>query len=124
MGGWGTSLVGYASTVNLLQSLRMEFDDGAVYVVGPTVRYAVFVDRGTSKMEGRPFAKPAAERVQANLETEVDRILEGDILGADEDAIVRSAALAVEREMKRIITQKGAVDTGAMRASVTVEKVS
>lgn len=122
--GWGTSIVGYTSTVNLLQSLRFEFDGGAIYVVGPTVRYAVFHELGTSKMKARPFARPAAERVKANLQSQVGQFLDGDLLDASEDAVVRAAALAIQREMQRTITQKGIVDTGALRASVTIEKVN
>jgi len=123
MSGWGTTLVGYASTVSLLESLRFEFGDGALYIVGPTVRYAVFVDQGTSKMEARPFVKPAAERVQANLEPEVRMFLNDGVLEANEEDLARAAALAVQREMQRIITQKGAVDTGTLRSSVSVQKV-
>jgi hypothetical protein len=120
---WGLSLTGLATTMQMLESLQFSVDDETVYIVGPTVKYSVFVDRGTSKMEARPFVRPAAERVQANLETEVGRFLDGGLGDSSMGAITRAAALAVQREMQRIITQKGAVDTGAMRASVSVEKV-
>lgn len=118
------SLTGLAAAIDILRSLSIEFDDGAIYVVGPTVHYAVYHELGTVHMDARPFARPAAERVQANLESKVGEFLEGDLLGADEEAIAKATALAVEAEMKRIITQKGIVDTGAMRASVSIERVS
>lgn len=124
MSGWGLSIIGLESTIEVLESLYFAFDDDVTYVAGPTVEYAVYVDQGTSKMEARPFARPAAERVQANLGIYIEEFLEGAVLEADEDAIVRSAALAVESEMKRIITAKDAVDTGTMRASVSIEKVT
>lgn len=125
MSGWGTTLVGHASTVSLLESLRFEFGDGGtIHVVGPTVRYSVFHELGTSKMKARPFAKPAAERVQANLDGAIDRFLDVPLVDADEDAMARAAALAVQREMQRIITQKDIIDTGTMRSSVSIQKVS
>jgi len=120
---WGTSLVGFAATLEAIQDLRFEFDDGVAYVVGPTVEYAVYVDQGTSKMEARPFVEPAAEQVQQNLMGEIGQFLDSDAADVAEDDIVKAAALAVQRNMQRIITQKGAVDTGTMRASVSIAKV-
>jgi len=121
--GWGLSLTGLATTKAALETLKFDVDDETAYIVGPTVSYSVFVDRGTSKMEARPFVRPAAERVQANLETEVGRFLDGGLNDSSMDAITRAAALAVQREMQRIITQKGAVDTGTMRSSVSIQEV-
>jgi hypothetical protein len=120
---WGLSISGLATTKAALEALKFDVDDETAYIVGPTVNYAVFVDRGTSKMEARPFVRPAAERVQANLETEVGRFLDGDLNDSSMDAITRAAALAVQREMQRIITQKGAVDTGTLRSSVNIQEV-
>jgi hypothetical protein len=79
---------------------------------------------GTSKMKARPFARPAAERVQANLESAIDQFLDVPLVDADEDAVARAAALAVQREMQRIITRKDIIDTGTLRASVSIEKVN
>jgi len=123
MSGWGAQITGLGSTLNVLDSLAVDFGDDAVYVVGPTVEYAIYVDQGTSKMEARPYAKPAAERVQANLSSSVGQYLDRSVLESGEDSVVRAAALAVQAEMQRIITDKGAVDTGTLRASVTVSKV-
>jgi len=120
---WGLSISGLATTKAALEALKFDVDDETAYIVGPTVNYAVFVDRGTSKMEARPFVRPAAERVQANLETEVGRFLDGDLNDSSMDAITRAAALAVQREMQRIITQKGAVDTGTLRSSISIQEV-
>lgn len=122
MAGWGASITGLAGAVDVLQQLQISIDDDTVYVAGPTVEYAVYVDQGTSKMEARPFVQPAAERVQANLVQYVNQYMHGFENDGGEAAI-RAAALAVEAEMKRIITQKGAVDTGTMRGSVTTAKI-
>ena len=116
---WGISTSGVARTIGALSTLDIGVDDDAVYVVGPSVEYAIYVDQGTSRMEARPFVEPAAQRVQANL----GELLGDDVLSAGGEALAKQAALAVEREMKRIITEKDAVDTGAMRASVTVERI-
>lgn len=121
---WGASVAGIGSTVRLLEALRFDFDDGAIYVVGPTVHYAVYHELGTSKMDARPFARPAAERVQANLDSAAGQFLDGDVVEASEDALVRSVALAVEAEMKRIVEAKGIWDTGALHGSISAERVN
>jgi len=116
---WGITTSGVARTIGALSTLDIGVNDDAVYVVGPTVEYAIYIDQGTSRMEARPFARPAAERVQAKL----GELIGDDALSAGGEDLAKQAALAVEREMKRIITEKDAVDTGAMRASVTVERI-
>lgn len=123
MAGWGTTMVGYGQTVGILNSLRMEFGDGVMFVAGPTVKYAVHHERGTSKMEARPFARPAAERVQANLTNSIGEFLDTSLTRASEEAVVRGAALSVEKEMKRIVKAKGIWDTGTLHASISVERV-
>lgn len=122
--GWGADLIGYRATVTALEALKFEFGDGAIFVVGPTVNYAVYHELGTAKMEARPFARPAAERVQANLSSKVEEYLEEPVTTASEEAIVRSAALALESEMKRIVKDKDIWDTGTLHGSISVEKVS
>lgn len=123
MSGWGVSLTGYSRAVSLLEGLEMNLSGDTMFIVGPSVEYAIYVDRGTSKMEARPFVEPAARRVQSNVNSHVSDFIDGSLFNASEEAIVRAAALAVQLEMVRIITRKGAVDTGAMRDSVSIEKV-
>lgn len=120
---WGMSVTGLRSTKRMLERLRFEFDEKGVFIVGPTVKYAVHVDQGTSRMAARPFAKPAAERVQRDLTGAMNRYLDESLVEAGEAEIVHAVAVAVQAEMQRIITEKRAVDTGAMRASVTIERV-
>lgn len=123
--GFGMTLTGIESTIQLFEALSFEFDDGTLYIAGPTVDYAVYQEVGTSKMEARPFVRPAAERVRANLSTKVDQVLQDvDVAEASEDELVRGAALAVQNEMKRIADAKGIRDTGALIASISIEKVS
>jgi len=121
---WGLSLSGMDDAQGMLDDVNIQTSGEDVYVVGPTVHYAVYVDMGTSKMEARPFVKPAAEDVQMNLGHHLERHLTADFLNASEEEILKAAALAVEKRMKEIITEKGAVDTGTMRASVSIEKVA
>jgi len=120
MSGWGMSISGLDATLDLFDELSMQFEGNTTYVVGPTVKYAIWHEIGTSKMEARPFAQPAAERVQANLESKIEPFLEGP---PTEEALVRATALAVEREMKRIVKAKDIWDTGSLHASIGVEPV-
>ena len=76
-------------------------------------------------MEARPFARPAAERVQANTAAEVRRISTSQgIPLSNEENVIRCAALAVQDRMKRIADQKDIRDTGDLIASIRIEKVS
>jgi phage gpG-like protein len=118
--GWGMSITGLVDAIDVLQQLTIEYNLEATYIVGPTVEYAVYHELGTSKMEARPFAKPAAERVQQDLEGKARPFLEG---GGGEEAVVRAVALAVEAEMKRIVKQKDIWDTGTLHSSIGVEKI-
>lgn len=53
---------GYVRTGHLLNSITYGVDtnEPAVYI-GSNVKYAPYVELGTSKMRARPFLKPAAE---------------------------------------------------------------
>jgi hypothetical protein len=124
LSSWGMRLAGFDATLALLQSLKFEFGDGVIYVAGPTVTYAVYHELGTSKMEARPFMGPAAERVQANLDTAIDQMIDVPLLEADEEELVRGAALAIQNEGKRIADAKDIRDTGALIASISIQKVA
>lgn len=124
MNSFGMRVVGLSALEDLLGSLKMKFTNDAVYIVGPSVEYAVYHELGTSRMEARPFARPAAEQVQNNLGNEIQRFLDSGIADSNEDDIVRAAALAVERRMKLIVRRKEIWDTGNLHASIGIEKVS
>ena len=118
MADLGLTVSGVNEVLDVFQSLETRFNGDTVYLVGPTVEYAVHVELGTSKMEARPFVRPAAERVQSDFGL-VSQFIDGDVLEVGEAGLVEATALAVEAEITRIITQKNLIDTGAMRASVT-----
>lgn len=125
MSGWGVSLVGFGEVVGLLRDLQMQWRGGTLYIVGPTVEYAIYHELGTSKMEARPFVRPAAERVQNDPKryaTEMASTHGIDI--STEEGFVRALALAVQNEAKHIADQKDIRDTGDLIASITIEKVS
>jgi hypothetical protein len=125
MSGWGVSLTGFNAATGLFDQITTDFDGDATYIAGPTVDYAIHHEYGTSKMEARPFARPAAERVQTNTATEVRRISSSQgIPLSTEENIIRCAALAVQDRMKRIADQKDIRDTGDLIASIRIEKVS
>lgn len=125
MSGWSMSVRGLDSVVGLLESVRTEFDGSTAYLVGPTVRYAVFQEYGTSKMDARPFVRPAAAFVEANMASEVQRIAssQGITLNSERD-VVRCAALAVQDRMRRIANQKDIRESGQLIGSIRVKPVS
>jgi len=122
MASFDIDITGLTDALGLFRDIEMQFDGDTVYVVGPAVEYAVYVERGTSRMPARPFVRPAAERVQQDPGLAAT-FLDTGVLDGGEEAVVEATALAVEREIIRIITRKDLIDTGAMRASVSITKV-
>lgn len=109
---WGTTLSGFASTLQAFDELQMRWGEDVLYVVGPTAKYGVYVERGTSRMKPQPYLEPAVREVgrsipriaaQANSSAEVAKLV----------------ALEVENLAKRFVP----VDTGNLRASISTERV-
>jgi hypothetical protein len=124
MSGWGTSITGLATAIDVFESIKFQWSGGSVFVVGPTVSYAVHNELGTSKMEARPFMRPAAERVQSDPERFASEIAASQGIDiSTEEGFVRALALAVQNEAKRIANQKDVRDTGDLIASISIEKV-
>jgi hypothetical protein len=119
---WGASVRGIGNVVSAFDAVRTRFDGDTVYIVGPTVEYAVYQDQGTSSIEARPFVKPAAERVQNNLRGKAGQFLD-PTADLTEHAVVKAVALAVEREMKQIVREKDIWDLGTLHASIGAVRV-
>ena len=105
------------------RELREERDKWAqpsgTWVVGTAVEYSIYLEYGTSKMDPKPFFRPALAAYQANLEAAVAADTEKTLDQVDgPEELVRTIAFGLERRVKRIITQKGLIETGTMRASV------
>jgi hypothetical protein len=75
---------------------------------------------GTKKMDPRPFFRPAISELRrqgvddflkSNTRLTAERI-------EDLDSLVTAVALAMERRVKEIITEKSIIDTGTLRASI------
>jgi hypothetical protein len=102
-----------------LDRLEEQWTDGLPWLVGTAVEYSIYLEFGTSDMNPKPFVRPALLVYRANLEaaiaTDTQTTLE-EIGSADE--LVRTTAFGLERRIKRIITQKGLIETGTLRASV------
>jgi hypothetical protein len=90
------------------------------YLVGTNVEYAIYLEAGTSKMDAKPFFAPAINEVRLqgvdgfirhNTKTSVEQL---DTV----NRVLQVLALALERRIKEIITQKGLIDTGTLRASI------
>lgn len=125
MSGWRTSITGLASTVDVFKALKMEWSGNTLYIAGPTVEYAVEQELGTRHIEARPYMRPAAERVQADPEAYANRMASSHGIDiSSEEGFVRALTLAVQNEGKRIADAKGVRDTGALIASISIERVS
>ncbi|QLH77455.1 hypothetical protein HZS55_09170 [Halosimplex rubrum] len=102
-----------------IEELQEDYREPDNWFVGTAVEYAIFLEFGTSKMDAKPFVRPAVHAYQSNLEaaiaTDTRKTLD-DIDSAEE--LVQTIAFGLERRIKRIITAKGLIETGTMRASV------
>jgi hypothetical protein len=109
---WGTSLSGFGQTMQLLSDIKARFGSDALYVVGPTAKYGLFVERGTSTMEPQPYLEPALRSVAADI----GEVTAG-LVGTTE--MIRAIALEVQTRAKR----RAPVKTGNLRASIEVQRV-
>jgi hypothetical protein len=113
-------LEGVEAAIEELEDLEDDVETITTYTVGTAVQYSLYLEFGTSKMDARPFFRPAINEVRAqgvdgfiahNTRTSVDAL-------NDIDSVLRVLALALERRIKEIITQKSLIDTGTLRASI------
>lgn len=119
--GWGLTVTGLDALLGVFDELRAQWNGDVLYLVGPTVRYAVFQERGTSDIEARPFMRPAASLVEASPQSMVSRYAQGGV--SSEEELVEALAIAVQNEAKKIANRKGVRDTGALISSITYERV-
>lgn len=95
--------------------------------VGTIVFYGPFLEFGTRKFAAKPFFRPAIFRVARRIEGVTARsggeTFKGqamfNLLVDGDKSIARSVAQELEREIKKMIKQKGLIDTGNLRASIT-----
>lgn len=114
------NLDGLEAAINRLDELEDDVETVGSYTVGTGVSYSIYLEFGTSKMDAKPFFRPAINEIRAqgvdgfiahNTKTAVGAL-------PDADAVIKTLALALERRIKEIITDKGLIDTGTLRASV------
>lgn len=103
-----------------LEERQARWASGGEWVVGTAVEYSVYLEYGTSRMDPKPFFRPALNEARwKGIPAFIDdhtRKDPDDITSAAE--LVKTLALALERRVKEIITIRGLVDTGTLRASV------
>jgi len=110
----------HSPAIEEVEDLIDDVDSDREFLVGTGVEYSVFLEFGTSKMDPKPFFQPAInevrlEGVRGFIAHNTRTTLEAqDSL----DDVLRVLALAIERRVKEIITRKGLIDTGTLRASV------
>lgn len=120
MATFDAELTGLTSLVDELDDIEDRWAGESHWLVGTGVEYAVYLEFGTRDMDPRPFVGPVVNEVRtqgidgflrANTRTSVDAITSAD-------GLVRALALAMERRIKELITEKGLIDTGTLRASI------
>jgi len=123
MADFETELESFNRVLDSLNDIERQLDPGEPVVVGTAVQYSVFLEFGTSDMDPKPFFRPALAELRVKgvegfiKDSGILRNKEfSDVEDADE--VVDALALTLERRIKEIITEKGLIDTGTLRASI------
>lgn len=98
---------------------KFEKSEGATWLVGTGVEYAVSVEFGTDKQEAQPFLRTAVKRVlndKAKLKEIERRALQ---TSNPVNTIVKLVALEIERVAKQLCP----VDTGNLKMSIEAERI-
>lgn len=120
MANFDFELDGVETLLEDLEDLEERWTGGGEWVVGTRVEYAVYLEFGTSKMDPKPFFRPVLAEVKTGMENFIDRNTRTSVDDIDSiEEFVQTLALAMERRIKEIITEKGLIDTGTLRASIT-----
>jgi len=112
---------GFRRVLESLDDLEEDFgDDGAGWLVGTAVEYAIYLEFGTSDMDPKPFFRPVLAEVSTKgvraFVAENSNYSLGEL--DDIDSILAALALGIERRIKQVITRKSLIDTGTLRASI------
>ena len=114
------NLDGLADQVEDLEAEADAWSGGSTWHVGTAVEYAVYLEFGTRHMDPKPFFRPVLHEAEARgVDGFIDAHTRTTIDDIDDiDELVQTLALAMERRLKQVITRKGLIDTGTLRASV------
>jgi HK97 gp10 family phage protein len=63
-------------TGTLSRSIHMEPESDNGVLVGTDVKYAKYVEKGTAKMKGRPYLKPALTENQQRIQNQVQKAMQ------------------------------------------------
>jgi len=120
MADWELELEGLENVIESLNDLEADLDSDRSYLVGTAVNYGIFLELGTADMDPKPFFRPALGELRAKgVEGFIRDHTETTVAALDSvDQVVAATALALERRIKEIITRKGLIDTGTLRASI------
>lgn len=111
---------GFQRAIDELNDMLEQLESDDRWIVGTGVEYAIYLEFGTSKMDPKPFFRPAVnEARQQGIERFIEDYSNLEVEAIENlDSLVAALALALERRVKQIITEKGLIDTGTLRASV------
>lgn len=109
----------FEDLVEALDDLQDEVGEAGTFFVGTAVEYSVYLEFGTSKMDPKPFFRPALAEARRDLDGFIRDNTETTVQEIDDaDELARTVAFALESRIKDIIKEKGLIDTGTLWASV------
>ncbi|MFC6975816.1 hypothetical protein ACFQL1_15890 [Halomicroarcula sp. GCM10025709] len=115
---------GFEDVLSDFEQLENDVAGDDTWLIGTGVEYAIFLESGTRDMDPKPFLQPVVNEVNAlGVRGFLARHTRVDIADLDDaDALVKALATGMERRIKEIITIKGLIDTGTLRASIKAFK--
>ena len=124
----GVDIDGLTDLFEDLDDLQDSYgDDGPTWVTGTNVEYAIYLEYGTKHMDPKPFFRPVVAEVKTQgvesfLRDNTELGGMADIAGTEE--FVAVFAIAIEARVKEVITKKGLIDTGTLRASIAATPIA
>lgn len=119
MSEFDVQVSGLASIRQDIEDIEDDIEDPNNYYIGTGVEYSIYLEFGTSKMDAKPFFRPAVAEASRDPDSFIQRHENVSPEAIDDiNTYLTVLALAIENRVKEIITKKGLVDTGTLRASV------
>jgi hypothetical protein len=119
MSDFDIDVSGLAAIRGDIDDLSDDIERPGTWYVGTGVEYSIYLEFGTSKMDPKPFFRPAVAEAKRDSDSFIQRHEQVNPETIDDvDTYIKVLALAIENRVKEIITEKGLVDTGTLRASV------
>lgn len=113
---------GFESLKETLDEIEADVERNVAFIVGTRVEYAVYLELGTSRMDPKPFIRPAVfEAQKSDLRTYISKYGTEPFDSLDTvEQVTEELAVSVKNNIRLVISEKGLIDTGTLIKSISV----